>query len=87
MSVVITIIHNTNIDMYTRDIIIPSALMLIGYLFLVEKCKLQINEKAFILLIPIAFILLSDIIISIDISNKVLNFFILPILIFMFSYY
>jgi hypothetical protein len=84
MSVIITIIHNTNISFYLRDVIIPFGLMLMGYIFLIKKSRVETNKKAYILLIPITSILLSDVLIGIDISNKILNVFILPILILIF---
>jgi hypothetical protein len=84
MSVIITIIHNTNISIYLRDVIIPFGLMLIGYIFLIKKCRVELNIKAYILLIPITLILLSDVFIGIDMSNKLLNVFMLPVLILTF---
>jgi hypothetical protein len=45
MSITITIIHNININMYIRDIIIPFGIMVGGYIFLVKKQKLEKNNK------------------------------------------
>ena len=80
-AIIITIIHNTDLDPYLKDIIIPFNIMIIDYLMLIYKNQLTINKKAFILLIPIILILSSDILIGIDISNKLLNVLILPLLI------
>jgi hypothetical protein len=86
LAVIIQIIHNINIDGYIRDFIIPFILMTGGYLFLINKHKLEKNENAYILLIPIILILLSNTIIDIDLSNKVLNIIIVPILEAMFFF-
>lgn len=80
-AIIITLIHNTNINFYLKDIVIPFTIMIIDYLVLIYKNKLNINKKAFIFLIPIILILASDPLIKIDISNKLLNVLILPFLI------
>lgn len=86
MSITITVIHNININLYIRDIIIPFEIMIMGYIFLVKKQKLEKNKQAYIFLLPIVLILLSDIIAGIDVSNKILNIFILPVLISIFFF-
>jgi diguanylate cyclase (GGDEF)-like protein len=57
-----------------------------GYIFLVKRQKLEKNKKAYIMLLPIILILISDIVVGIDVSNKLLNVFILPILITIFFF-
>ncbi|MGE5456307.1 MAG: DUF4173 domain-containing protein [Ignavibacteriales bacterium] len=86
MAITITLIHNIDINIYIRDIIIPFGIMVGGYIFLVKKQRLEKNKKAYIMLLPIILILLSDIVAGIDVSNKVLNVFILPILIAVFFF-
>jgi hypothetical protein len=60
--------------------------MLLGYIILIGKHNLEKNKNAYILLIPIALILLSNTIIEIDISNKILNVFVVPVLITTFLF-
>ncbi len=80
LSVLITIFHNFNINFYIKDVIIPFTFMVVGYIFLIRKNNLEKNKKAYLLLIPISLILLSDIIVKIDYSNMFLNVIVLPIL-------
>lgn len=83
-SIIITIVHNLKIDFYLKNIIIPFSLMLANFIYLIYKNKIKVNKKAYIFLIPISLILISDVIVNIDLSNKLLNVFILPILISIF---
>ncbi len=86
LGVIIDIIHNIKMNLYIRDFIIPLAIMLVGHTFLINKNKLEKNKKAYLLLIPISLILISNIIVKIDYSNKFLNIFILPLLISTFFF-
>ena len=83
-SILIMIIHNFNFNIYIRDFIIPISIMIIAYLFLINKLEIKINKKAYILLIPIILILLSRVLLPIAFSNMLINIFILPLLISMF---
>lgn len=69
---------------YVVCFIIPSLLLLLGYLVVVFYLKYEINPKAYYLLIPILLIECSDLIIPIDFSNLLLNLIMLFILIPMF---
>lgn len=69
---------------YVVCFIIPSLLLLFGYLVIVFYLKYEINPRAYYLLIPIFLIECSDLLIPIDISNSLLNFIMLFILIPMF---
>lgn len=86
LTIIIQIIHNTNWNPYIKNFIIPLGVMLGGYIFLINKNDLIKNKKAYALLIPIVLILLSDIVINIDITNKILNVFILPVLLATFFF-
>lgn len=86
-SFLITILYNLNINFYLKSFIIPITITLINYLILITNHKLVKNKKAYYLLIPIILILVSDVLIKIDFSNKVLNIFIVTILISTFLLY
>ena len=77
-SLIIAIIHNINFNMYIRDFIIPFSIILINHIILINKFKMKVNKKAYILLIPIILILLSRVVLKIAISNMFLNVFIIP---------
>ncbi len=81
-----TVIINIDIDEYLKIIILPFGLVLESYIFLIKKLKLENNKKAYVLIVPILLMLLSDIIVGIDESNKILNVMILPILITIFVF-
>lgn len=85
ISILITFVHNLNINFYIKDIIIPFILMIVGYIFLIKKNNLEKNKKAYVLLIPVFLILFSDIIVKIDESNQFLNIIILPIILTSFA--
>ena len=84
-AILIVIFHNLNIDWYLKNIIIPFGLLLVSITVILQDNK-QINKKAYFMLIPIILILISDVIIKIDKSNKIINVFLLPILILMFFF-
>ncbi len=82
-SLLIAISHNLKIDWYLKDVIIPFTILLITYIYIFAD-KNYINKKAYYLLIPIILILISDMIIKIDWTNKLLNVLVLPFLITVF---
>lgn len=83
-SIIITILNNTNIDQYIRLIIIPIAILLISYMFIIKKIGIKTNKKAYYYLLPILLILFSYLFIDIDESNMLLNIIVLPITISLF---
>jgi len=83
-SLIITIIHNFNINTYLKDFIIPTTILLISYTYNIKKLNLIINKKTYYLLIPIILILISNLILKIDKSNIYLNIIIIPILLSIF---
>lgn len=76
-ALIVTIIHNLEINGYIKDIIIPFVLLLILYLFMIKKSE-YVNKKAFYLLIPIGLIVASGP--NIAANNKVINAILLPTL-------
>lgn len=83
-SFLITLIHNIDMDCYIRNFIIPIAILIVSYIFIIKKQKLEYNKTAYYLLIPIVLVLFSYLIIDIDFSNKFLNVFIVPVLLSIF---
>ena len=85
-SLIITIIHNFNINTYLKDFIIPTTILLISYTYTINKLNLIINKKTYYLLIPIILILISNLILKIDKTNIYLNIIIIPILLSIFFF-
>lgn len=83
-SLLITFIYQFNIEGYFFEGIMPFIIVLINYLVLFKDKKK--NKKAYFLLIPIFLIMISDLIIGIDSNNKLINVFVLPLLIVMFMF-
>ena len=83
-SILITIFANTNIDNYTKWFIIPVMVLLIGYIFMLNRIEIDKNKKAYLYLIPIFLILASYFIIKIDSSNMVLNVIAIILLLVLF---
>ncbi len=83
-SIFIMILDNIEMDYYVSQFILPISIILIGFIFLLKKLKLEYNKKAYYFLIPICLILLSYFIIKVDDSNLSLNILITPILLSIF---
>lgn len=75
-----------NIDSYLKTIIIPLLILLCSSIFIISTTKAEKNKKAYLFLIPIGLIMVSNIILNIDYSNEALNLVVLPILMTMFSF-
>ena len=77
---IITILYNFKIVAYNKYFILPIILLIITYLYLLNKNNMIINNKGYRYLIPIILIILGTIIFNTDASNKVINIIIIPIL-------
>jgi len=84
-SLLIVITTNLNIDGYIKNVIIPFAITLLTYLFLLKDNEYK-NKKAYYLLIPIILIFINSLVIKIDDSNKLLNLVIIPVLLSTFFF-
>ena len=84
MSLLIVIFHNINFNWYVKDVVIPYMVVLVSYIYLFRNNK--INKNSLFYLIFIILILVSNFIVDIDISNKILNIFIIPVLSFIFFF-
>ena len=77
-SLLITFIYMFHIKGYFFEAMLPFILILGSYLIIFKDAKK--NKKAYLFLIPITLILISDLVIGIDPNNKDLNLIVLPIL-------
>ena len=82
-AIVIMIIHNFSFYDYDKYFMIPIFILLITYIYIVTQNDMVINEKGYIYLIPIVLIIVGTILFKTNISNMILNIFILPMLIAM----
>ncbi len=82
----ITLINLFNLGNYNKIIVVPLSILVINNIILIKKNNLEVNKKAYLFLIPITLILISNLIIKIDFSNTLLNLIILPIIITMFLF-
>lgn len=84
-AILIVIISKLNINWYFKTIMFPFLVITLSSSILIAKNK-NLNKKAYLLLIPIILILICNIFLSLlngqlDSNNKIINVFILPILI------
>lgn len=82
---IITIISNLKIDWSLKLITLPSIIFLISYTTILKK-YFTFTRKSLFALIPMILILLGSLIIKIDISNKIINIFLLPLLLTLFFF-
>lgn len=80
-SLLITFIYVFHIKGYFFEAMLPFILILGSYLIIFKDAKK--NKKAYLFLIPITLILISDLVVGIDPNNKDLNLIVLPILLSM----
>ena len=86
ISLVLVIISNFKIESYVAKFILPSLFLIFSYIFLLKKLNLEGNKDTYYYLVPIFLILFSYFIIDLPSSNKVINVFIVPIVISIFLY-
>lgn len=80
-TLIITILSNFKFASYDKYFIFPITILLITNVYLVNKHKLVINKNGYFYLIPISLIVLGTFFLKTNISNIILNIFILPLLI------
>ena len=84
-TIIITILSNFKFANYDKYFIFPITILLITFIFLINKQNIVINKKGYLYLIPISLIILGTFFLKTNISNLILNIIILPILLsFMF---
>lgn len=85
-SILITIINRLNIDQYTKTIILPIIIILLGYTIFMNTLKSKINLKSYIYLGLIILILLSHFIVPLAEVNMFLNIIVIAVLTSIYIY-
>ena len=84
-AILIVIVGMLNIDFYFKSIMFPFLMILISSTILVKDYE-EINKKAYLLIIPIVLIIISNLVLKVlkgnlDGTNQLLNIVVLPLLI------
>ena len=79
-TIIITILSNFKFANYNKYFLFPITILIITFIYLIKKENLVINKKGYFYLIPVGIIILGTFFLRTNISNLVLNVFILPIL-------
>lgn len=84
-AILIVIVGMLNIDFYFKSIMFPFLVILISSTILVKDYE-EINKKAYLLIIPIVLIIISNLVLKVlkgnlDGTNQLLNIVVLPLLI------
>ena len=82
-TLLITILSNFKFANYDKYFIFPITILIITFIYLLNKQKLIINKKGYFYLIPLSLIILGTFFLKTNINNLVLNVIILPILLSM----
>ena len=80
-SIFVTILSNFKFFNYDKYFLFPITILLITFLFVIYKKKMVVNKKGYIYLLPICAIILGTFFFKTNISNMIINVFILPALI------
>lgn len=84
ISLIVVIINCLGVSPYSGYFLLPIMLLIAFYIFMLKIIGIKTNDKAYIFLIPIIVIILSNFIFKVDSSSKFINIFIIPILLSMF---
>lgn len=84
-AILIVIVGMLNIDFYFKSVMFPFLMILISSTILVKYYE-KINKKAYLLIIPIVLIIISNLVLKVlkgnlDGTNQLLNIIVLPLLI------
>lgn len=84
-AILIVIVGMLNIDFYFKSVMFPFLMILISSTILVKDYE-RINKKAYLLIIPIVLIIISNLVLKVlkgnlDGTNQLLNIIVLPLLI------
>lgn len=84
-AILIVIVGMLNIDFYFKSVMFPFLIILISSTILVKDYE-KINKKAYLLIIPIVLIIISNLVLKVlkgnlDGTNQLLNIIVLPLLI------
>ena len=84
-AILIVLVGMLNIDFYFKSVMFPFLMILISSTILVKDYE-EINKKAYLLIIPIVLIIISNLVLKVlkgnlDGTNQLLNIIVLPLLI------
>ena len=84
-AILIVVVGMLNIDFYFKSVMFPFLMILISSTILVKDYE-EINKKAYLLIIPIVLIIISNLVLKVlkgnlDGTNQLLNIIVLPLLI------
>lgn len=84
-AILIVVVGMLNIDFYFKSVMFPFLMILISSTILVKDYE-RINKKAYLLIIPIVLIIISNLVLKVlkgnlDGTNQLLNIIVLPLLI------
>lgn len=84
-AILIVVVGMLNIDFYFKSVMFPFLMILISSTILVKDYE-KINKKAYLLIIPIVLIIISNLVLKVlkgnlDGTNQLLNIIVLPLLI------
>lgn len=82
----IVIINSLGVTPYSGYFLLPIMLLIAFYIFMLKIVGVKTNDKAYIFLIPVIILILSNFIFKVDNSNRFLNIFIIPILLSIFLF-
>ena len=72
-TLIVTILQNFKLISYNKYVILPIMLLIITDIYLLDKNKMIINNKAYRLLIPIILIILGSVLFKIDILFNIIK--------------
>lgn len=80
-TIIVTILANFKFDGYDKYFMFPITILICTYIYLVNKQNMVVDKKGYIYLLPILLIIIGTLLFITDISNMILNIFVLPFLI------
>ncbi len=86
IGILVVIINSLGVTPYSGYFLLPIMLLVAFYIFMLKIIGIKTNDKAYIFLIPVIMIIVSNFIFKVDSSNKFLNIFIIPILLSIFLF-
>ena len=84
IGLLVVIINCLGVEHYSGYFLLPIMLLIAFYIFMLKIVGIKTNDKAYVFLIPIIILILSNFLFKVDGSNRFINIFIIPILLSIF---
>ena len=84
IGLLVVIINSLGVTPYSGYFLLPIMLLIAFYIFMLKIVGIKTNDKAYVFLIPIIILILSNFLFKVDGSNRFINIFIIPILLSIF---